>query len=398
MAEPLAQRDSPAVFPRAIFLACSWTWVIGMFFPVYLVAEFGAMGWVAFAVPNVLGSIAMGLEARRVREGFESEHGRAMRAFSLVTICFHVAFLSWFLAVCASKNQMVKQGYVGPIIALVLFTIAWGLARLGMKQLRTAAIGAFVLSLLCGMMAWRTSDTINLPPRFGPRPIGDLGAALPILALGFFRCPWLDLSYWRVRRETPGRAGDLAFILGFSVFFLAMIALTLLYAGAMAKGSYSLYILVHIAIQSVFTIAVHLRCRADSRAMFNPNNRDNARPVPLDWSLVFVVALGLCFGPIDWLPEYRPGYRPTRMAYELFMSFYALVFPAYAWIVMRHWNLPSRTRTRTWLFTTGLATPMLWMGYIEKHSLWLLPTVGIVLLAPLIARAVTPRSDPPFAA
>src|SRR5262249_26518739 len=99
-----------------------------------------------------------------------------------------------------------------------------------------------------------------------------------------------------------------------------------------------------------------------------------------------------------WLPEYRPGYRPTRMAYELFMSFYALVFPAYAWIVMRSWNLPSRTRIRTWLFTTGLAAPMLWLGYLEKHSLWLLPTAGVVLLAPLIARAVTPRSDPPFAA
>ncbi|MDB5302268.1 MAG: hypothetical protein JWO87_3931, partial [Phycisphaerales bacterium] len=40
------------------FLACSWTWCIGMFLPVLLVRDFGEMGWLVFAAPNVVGAAA----------------------------------------------------------------------------------------------------------------------------------------------------------------------------------------------------------------------------------------------------------------------------------------------------------------------------------------------------
>ena len=44
----------------AAYLACSWTWCIGMFLPVLLVRDYGVWGWIVFAVPNVLGAAAMG--------------------------------------------------------------------------------------------------------------------------------------------------------------------------------------------------------------------------------------------------------------------------------------------------------------------------------------------------
>src|SRR4051812_22981962 len=40
----------------AIFLGVSWTWVIGMFLPVLLVRDYGLLGWVVFAIPNVIGA------------------------------------------------------------------------------------------------------------------------------------------------------------------------------------------------------------------------------------------------------------------------------------------------------------------------------------------------------
>ena len=44
----------------AAYLACSWTWCIGMFLPVLLYRDFGLRGFILFAVPNVLGAAAMG--------------------------------------------------------------------------------------------------------------------------------------------------------------------------------------------------------------------------------------------------------------------------------------------------------------------------------------------------
>ncbi len=43
-----------------IFLACSWTWVIGMYLPMVLLERYGWWGYVIFAVPNVLGVMLFG--------------------------------------------------------------------------------------------------------------------------------------------------------------------------------------------------------------------------------------------------------------------------------------------------------------------------------------------------
>ena len=58
----------------ACFLGCSWTWVIGMFFPVLLLRDYGFMGWVVFAIPNVVGAAAMGwvLTAQRAKHLWEN--------------------------------------------------------------------------------------------------------------------------------------------------------------------------------------------------------------------------------------------------------------------------------------------------------------------------------------
>lgn len=57
---PAARQPWWSVLGWAAYLACSWTWCIGMFLPVLLVRDYGVWGFVVFAVPNVVGAGAMG--------------------------------------------------------------------------------------------------------------------------------------------------------------------------------------------------------------------------------------------------------------------------------------------------------------------------------------------------
>ncbi len=382
----------PTALARGCFLASSWTWVIGMFFPVYLVGDYGWPGWLAFALPNVLGAAAMGVLASRAAPDFERRFARALQTFSLVTIAFHAAFLSWFLAAVCANLPMIRQGFLGPIVTLAILALAWATSRLEFPRLITLGVLAWCCSIFFAFWASLTSSTIAFPPSSGSRPITDLFAAVPALMLGFFACPWLDLTFWRIRRTTRGATGSAAFILGFGVFFLAMIGFTFFYAGALARGKYSYYVLAHIATQSLFTLAVHLRCRADSRAC-DPT-RDPPRAVPLDRALLITLAFMLCFGVLYKLQPLREGYPATRLVYELFMSFYGFLFPAFAWIVM----LPRSRGTlaerhRTFLLALLIAGPMFALGYLMQWAMWLLPAVGVVLLAPFAWRLTKPSKN-----
>src|SRR2546421_8858832 len=84
----------------AAYLACSWTWCIGMFLPVLLVRDYGIWGWVVFAVPNVVGAAAMGWVIRSAESShaITGNHFSACAAFSVITILFHVFFVQWMVA------------------------------------------------------------------------------------------------------------------------------------------------------------------------------------------------------------------------------------------------------------------------------------------------------------
>src|SRR4051794_35329380 len=76
----------------AAYLACSWTWCIGLFLPVLLVRDFGVRGWVTFAIPNVVGAAMFGWI---VRDGDASrrlveKHRLACEIFSAVTIAYQL--------------------------------------------------------------------------------------------------------------------------------------------------------------------------------------------------------------------------------------------------------------------------------------------------------------------
>ena len=58
-----------------VYCACSWTWCIGMFLPVILLGRFGWAGFLAFAIPNLIGCVGFGyvFDADRSRR-FATSH------------------------------------------------------------------------------------------------------------------------------------------------------------------------------------------------------------------------------------------------------------------------------------------------------------------------------------
>ena len=80
-----------------LYCACSWTWCIGMFLPVLLIERFGWKGFLAFAIPNILGCSAMGFFRRRHQPTLMA-HARMLTLFSLTTIAYQVFFATWLVS------------------------------------------------------------------------------------------------------------------------------------------------------------------------------------------------------------------------------------------------------------------------------------------------------------
>src|SRR4051812_10077052 len=110
----------------AVFLACSWTWCIGMYLPVLLVRDYGVWGWVVFAVPNVIGAAAMGWVLRDWMRSVRimAAHAHACIAFSLVTVAFQVYFLEWWVRPLGGWTYAVVA--LAVLVALVLAVPTWG--------------------------------------------------------------------------------------------------------------------------------------------------------------------------------------------------------------------------------------------------------------------------------
>jgi hypothetical protein len=139
-------------------------------------------------------------------------------------------------------------------------------------------------------------------------------------------------------------------------------------------------LVIHLIIQCIFTIFVH----AD--ALIRSEGKRKVL-VPIGFS-----ALILLFGAIGPASSIFSDDGEGELIYRLFMSFYALFFPAYVWLCMiptrdGHSGIDGprgRRKAAIWLVSVLIAAPMFWMGFIERVEWWLAPGLGVVLLARLI--------------
>ena len=399
---PSAPARAWSIISWGAFLACSWTWCIGMWLPVILLRDFGIWSFAAFAIPNVFGAAAMGvvLQRRGLSEWITTEHAFAARFFSKVTIAFQFFFLLWLSGMGSVTNA------TWPMVAVLCLCVAAAFIFRGLfNWLRQASVVVWIVSLL--VLLWFFASERPSVSRL-PQPVLNSNELLwltPVLVLGFLLCPYLDLTFHRARQTLHGAAGSVAFVLGFSVLFLAMIVGTLGY-GVVLLSTHTeplpmhlpTLIAVHIAIQLAFTMTVHgLGSRAGNEVQSqNLDAKSSAPggswlwqsvPAPL---ILLVVALILLKVTASF--EYA-GLSAAEIIYRGFMSFYGLIFPAYVWLCM----LPlgtTRTPRRVWTFAAAvvLASPFYWMGFIERETIWLVPGVAIVLFAKLIAGGAPRRS------
>lgn len=351
-----------------------------MFLPVLLIHDFGPIGWLVFAVPNVIGAAAMGWIIRNQEQSrrMVQNHRFACVMFSVVTILFHLYFVGWVIAQLATLPIA--------LITIILAAGMWLLLRTDRRSVRIAII-IYVLSLLAfgvtialiGPPVWDLAQTATA---FSNRGVFWL---FPACCLGFLTCPYLDLTFHRARQSTSRDGAKVAFGIGFGVFFLLMILFTLWYAGVIydrifADGANTILTWIvagHMIIQSAFTIAAH------GREIF---------PAKLHQHKI-AIAFGVIALILPILTALVLQYTPTfgKTGYLLFMAFYALVAPAYVCTMMG-------TARKIWppvIVAVVVAAPMYWLGFIDGRTIWLLPGVVIVLGIALGAKYFSPHPNPP---
>lgn len=378
----------------AAFLGSSWTWCIGMFLPVILVRDYGVWGWVTFAVPNVLGAAAMGWVLRDGQsERMVPAHRPALVAFSVVTAAFQVFFALWMLPQLGLPKLQWATLAAGAVLV-------WVGGRWQQWPHLVLAGAALLASVVAWVAAGRSGELLS-PVRLWTTDAGrfppDLALLAPVMAFGFAFCPYLDLTFHRARQQTRGAHARAAFSLGFGVLFLAMIVFTLYYAVPVSRhltdpsliGQALLTAVgLHMLGQLAFTIGAHWR--------------DAARTIRFGDAVVPLASVAL--GVVAWLASTAidyPAADPARttarvtfgggeLVYLLFMSFYGLAFPAYAWLcITPTWRAPTPPDRRAWAtfaVVVLIAAPMYWMGFVERETTWLLPALAVVLLARLATR------------
>jgi len=359
------------------FLACSWTWCIGMFLPVLLVRDFGVWGWVVFAVPNVVGAMAMGgiPRSQQAVADLRSRHLPALKLFSLVTIAFHLFFNSWII------RRLLPD--FGPSLTIGMAIIMYLLiARPNPRDLFLSAV-VLVVSYVVLLLAGFTGGLDTLPSRGPLASTPNLRSLAAVCCFGFLLCPYLDLTFHRVRQSAGALLAPSAFVLGSFCFFGVILVFSRRYApflapiindpSALNHARTPAFILgLYFSLQSAFTVAVHARELIGTVA---PANRGRAIALAV---AVFVVSVIL--GIISQEPLRFFGLAGGEVFYRCFMGFYALYFPAYLYLCI----IPPRTTPLIYIILMLLTTPLFFAAFILNHMPLLFPALAIILLAKLL--------------
>ena len=355
----------PNILRQAVYLGMSWTWCIGMFLPVLLIRDYGHWAWWVFAIPNIVGAAAMGwvVRSREQSVDYVRNHETAVRVFSLVTITFQFFFVFW----------MVRQ-LAGPYVTILGLVAAGG----GAFAVRRFVSSICVLALLVSTTLWLLAGSNLSYPPSSPPTLNLLWLTLSCLA-GFLTCPYLDLTFHRARQQcSTSTESKWAFALGFGLFFAAMIVFTLLYAtNLLNNATLARYVGIHMALQAGLTIALHWHVL-------------EALPPLTDWRKLFNV-LPVMVAMALGLSTVAPSGETT---YRLFMSFYALVFPAY---VIIHLKAGQRKHWYLLIATLAVAGPMFYAAFIAGYMIWLLPGTATLLVAYIAADVIRqrPATAPP---
>ena len=387
--------DQPLITIRRVgawscFLGSSWTWVIGMLFPILLLRDYGPWGWIVFAVPNVLGAMAMGLVLHRqgLAQRILDRHKVACGVFSNFTFVFHVLVLCWVSA--------ALLGWVSVVIILILVPAARLLNIGSIFKKRRILITGIIVTLVSWWLfylgsgkptAWQ-GVAWDAPTRLTST---ELLWFIPAAVMGFGLCPYLDRTFYRARISLSGRAGSLAFVLGFGVVFLSMILFALMYSGVARPifefqlrnmvndaipASWLAPLCAFVLVQAVFTMVLH-----EDHGEQRPPRREIWGTLGIAAAaLGGVLILRYRLMPESWLG----GLTPFEVGYRVFLLAYGVLFPAYVWLCM----LPTlrgsvAIHKSGWvaLVAAFVALPMAYASFVLATGVWVLGVLLVMLVA-----------------
>jgi hypothetical protein len=354
-----------------------------MFLPVLLVRDFGIWAFVAFAIPNVFGAMAMGLVIPNAEasERIVRDHRWAMLWFSRATIAYQAFFAGWML------TQMLGWWTGLMYVVMVLVMVA---AVKGDRDFSFSALAAWLVSIGVGVALWMHHD-LSLPPRMGVAGAWQLA---PACMLGFLMCPYLDLTFHRALQRAYTSAGRGrgrattrgAFILGFVVVFGSMIALTLLYARALIEHRHwaTVAVGIHMMVQLAVTIVLHqveasrvLRETGHGAYGTRDDPRESAGGKSAGLNIWKPVLLGFGLGlGARWVPD-MADWQAGEYGYRIFLSLYGLAFPVYVLFMV----IPTVRMSRGLMLLTILATtPTYAVGFLTGNPIWLVFGTGVVFM------------------
>lgn len=293
----------------AAFLACSWFWCIGGFFPVLLHQEFGGVSFPFFLAFNVAGAALFGFAwTNSARLRFLDRFGEYARWFSALVAGYHLVFITWI--------SILLQNAL-PLIGFVAVTAAFVLSR---RRLYVLAGG--VLAASAGLFAFILTAAPTAAEAQAETPF--IHQILP-LAFGFLLAPYFDLTFHRAfaRAARP----RLAFLIGFGGMFTLLLCGVyfgmpafqgLTSAGGLAQPAVAA-VAALLVLQTGFTTAAHL-------GELDVLNRWATRPAVL----AFLAAACLCLAHLGLnaaLPDLtRAG---GELIYRNFVFLVGVVFPVF---------------------------------------------------------------------
>jgi len=367
--EMAASASSPwsMYFFWPIFLACSWTWVIGMYLPILLRDRYGWMGVIAFAVPNVLGIMLFGWGIKNIQQSraFLRRHHAAAIWFSAVTVAFHAWFFGWFwtaeLGLHPADSILIGLGF----ITLALITTGFSDRVFLWVSLLVYGFSLLVL-ILTVSQGWSvlTGDAASPRTLYWPRASSIAWIYLiPVMALGFLTCPYFDLTFHRAYQSVGGgKSGRITFLI-FGPLFAVMITLTAIYA----VTGYSVFIFIHLLVQGWLTTTLHLREIIKHTKPRRETTRAR-RMIQFPFIIVFLAPLPLI--------DYRDWFL-----------FYGIIFPAiYLLRTLRRRVGLRESHAITITAAILFSVPFALAGFLTDHEWALLIPPFLFLLLSLTGR------------
>lgn len=343
-----------------------------MYLPVLLISRLGWPGFLAFALPNVIGCAGMGfvLHALAKRRGgttpavsqiMVAAHSRMMVVFSIITAAFQVFFAVWL--VDELIPQMSLPWWASLAVGLVIYLLGLLFSFLTDRDWLALALVTYAFSI-AALFAVGTDAFAHVPMR-GWLPESHLWWLLPTLCFGFLFCPYLDLTFHRAAQAASHPRSAFGI---FGLAFAIMLGLTVMLwfnPQVWYQRMIALLALGHIIAQLIFTTGAHLREVRLSDAF------PGVRPRAIAMASPVIGIAGLALSRL-FIDRVEAG----EWAYLGFLACYGLLFPAYV-IVTIATGRPLRSK-QEWIAFLALVViciPAMAAGFLFNLTPWLVGPV-----------------------